>query len=418
MNIRETQLDNGVTVITEQVPGYHSAAVGVWIDVGSRDEKPEVNGISHFYEHMVFKGNEHRSALEIVQEIESRGGYINAYTSKENTCVYAKVVKHDIDRATEIVCDMINSSEMDEKEIKKERQVIIEEIRSSEDTPDEMVHEFFSEAVWGGQPLAMPIAGTLKSVRGIGRSELLRHQKRVNTHSRIVVAAAGAVDHDRLLAIVTERLYKQKKAVKPKRSWKESAVKHIVRRRDIQQCHVVLGTQIQLKDDEEKLALYLFNVIFGDGMASRLFQKVREELGLVYSIYTSVDSYDNSYGFSVAFSSDEKGAHKTLEVVEREIALIVAEGVTEIELDFAKRSITGALLLKVESTTSRMTRLARQVIKDLPRESLDETVEKVLAVKPDALTRVINKLFQSQRWGSAAVVPKGVSLKVKQYLHF
>ncbi len=418
MAIQETTLENSVTVVSENLAGYHSAAIGIWIDVGSRDEKPELNGISHFFEHMVFKGNTHRNALEIVYDIESRGGYINAFTTKENTCIYAKVIKNDLELATEIVCDMVNCSIIDENELKKERQVIVEEIRSAEDAPDEMVHDLFSMAVWDGDPLAQPIAGETPVVRKLGLKELVAHQKKVNSKFRIVVSAAGAIDHDLLVRQVSERLSHQKKSSKNRRPWKKCSAKHILKKRDIQQCNVVYGTQLNLKKDEERLGLLLFNVLFGDGMASRLFQKVREEQGLVYSVYSSIDNYDNSLGFSIAFSSDEKRAVKALQVIEKEIQDIVRNGITPEEVQFAKQAVTGSLMLKVESTTSRMTRIAKQVLRELPRESIEDTVNKIMAIDFDTVNGLVKKIFLSENWGSGAIVPKKTKLKVKDYLNF
>ena len=416
MNIKETKLDNSVVIVTEQNDFYSSACVGVWVGVGSGDENAENNGISHYYEHMVFKGTRTRDAFEQVFSIESRGGYINAYTTKEETCFYAKVMDEDWQIATDVLCDMISEPLFEKREASKERQVVLEEIRGAMDTPDDYVHDLFSMALFDESALKYPIAGTVSSVKKLDDSSLKEHQKNVLNKYQVVVSSSGNISHKDMVKRVQENLKLKKKSTRKKRAKaKIASPKHIVRKRDVQQCNVVVGAVIDDKKFDRN-AYNVFNMLFGDGMASRLFQSVREKYGLAYTIYSCIDVHQNGNVFSIVLGAETKKLQKALEVIFHEIQDLLKNGIDEQELDYAKKAIIGNIVLKMESTTARMTAIARPVLENRPRLTLEETIKEINGVTVQDIQRVISYLFDLSKWSSAAIVPKDVSLNLKKYL--
>jgi predicted Zn-dependent peptidase len=414
--IEKTTLDNSITVISENLPGFASASIGIWLNTGSRDEKSSLNGIAHFYEHMVFKGTAQRDSLEIVQEIESRGGHINAYTSRENTCFYAKVVAEDLKLATDILCDMINEPKLDAQDFRKEKEVILEEVRSCLDNPDDLIGDLYGMAVHAEDILGRPIAGSLQSVKKLTIADLHRYQKEVLNQHEIIIVATGSVDHQKVSSWVKNNL-KHKTSFKTKpRRFKKCAPKHLRRNKDISQCIVSYGMQCKSGTRKEKIALAVLNSLLGDGMSSRLFQSVREEQGLVYSIYTACDFYDNRIGFNINFSAEHSKSKKALEITHNEIQKLITKGIADYEIEDCKNALIGNLILNTETSNSRMNRLARLYLSGNSIEGLDYTIKEIRAITKKDVEKWIPIIFQKNEWSSAAILPKGKTLAGKKWM--
>jgi predicted Zn-dependent peptidase len=391
--VRHTLLDNTIEIVTESLPWLQSAAVGVWLEAGSRDELPKQNGIAHFYEHMVFKGTKRFSALETVHQIESRGGYLNAFTSREMTCFYARVTGDQLVPALEILSSMVMEPLLESEAFELEKGVILEEVKSADDTPDEIISDLFSEALWGKKDLGMPIAGTVKSVSKIERSDLEAWQAKVLGEHRIVISVAGQVDHDQIVQ-AAQKLFANKTGATPKsRPWIPVPEQHKTLSRRLQQGWVMLGTKRPSSSVRERLALNLFNALFGDGMSSRLFQNIREKHGLVYSIYSSADFYYNQNSFNVTFSADAANVQKTLDLLQTEIQNVLQDGIKPEELEFAKQMVRGNLLLGLESANARMNRIARQALYHMPMETPTETVNQLFDLSLQEVQQIASEIL-------------------------
>lgn len=420
MKIEKTILDNGVIVITETIPGFASASVGVWIENGSRHESLDINGISHFYEHMVFKGTKSRDSLEIVQSVESKGGYINAYTTRDHTCFYTRVIEEDVQLATEVLCDMVNEPLMDKVEFVKEKEVILEEVRASLDSPEEIIHDLFAEALWGKEGLGLPIAGYLKTVKNIEVKDLKSYQTQVKNKYQVIASAAGAVVHKDFVKQVEQGLSRQKRNTYHKTKFQAPQRKHLVKQKDVQQCNVVMGTAFEIKDIKHQLALNLFNNIFGDGMSSRLFQTIREDYGLAYSVYSCMDNYKDTMCFNVCLSLEDRKFEEAMELLSNEILQLLNDGITEAEFIQAKNTLKGGLQLSLESTNARMNFMARQLMRRPDQEPMtpQEVLAQIESIEMSEVESVIGEIFVKKNWASALIQPKGPRLSVAKCLKF
>lgn len=416
--VRHQRLENSIDIITENLPWLDSAAMGIWLEAGSRDESAKQSGIAHFYEHMVFKGTAKFNPLETVYTIESKGGYINAFTSRENTCFYARCTADQALSTLEVLCSMVAEPLLDQESFDLEKSVILEEIRSADDAPDEQISDLFSEALWGKTGLGRPIAGTIKSVQGIQKSDLEGWQNEVLHSHRIVISAVGKVNHEEIVEAVEKWLAAKKNSLAKERPWEALEVKHLVKKRALSQAWVMCGTRIPYHTQKERTALSLFNALFGDGMSSRLFQQIREKHGLVYSIYSSADYYYNHNAFNITFSADGPKVAQTLDLISEEISKIKKEGILAEELDFAKHMIRGSLLLGLEAANARMNRIARQVLYGLPLQSPAQTVEEIFEISLSDMEQVIDKIFVSDQWSSAWLGPKSHVLHIPDHLKF
>ncbi len=424
---KRTLLENGLWVATETLPHVRSACLGVYLDTGSRDERPGANGLAHFFEHMVFKGTPRRGPLDIVRRFEATGGQVNAWTSKEQTCFYGKVVDSESDGALDVLLDMVFNAKFDAEDIRKEKDVVIEEIRSVNDSPDDLVHELFSQASFGVHALGRPIAGTEKSVHGL-TAELLRgHRDAARGVTPAAVVAVGCVDHHEVVARV-RRYFKLKSSVggrhasplRPRRTGsagsgrvpldREAATfvpRHLVQAKDVQQATVLIGGEGCAARDADRYPLLLLHCVLGDGMSSRLFQNLRETHGLVYSIYTVPEFLSREGVFGIGFATDPAQVEKAIREAGRELARVRDEGLSTTDLRRAKANIKGSILLSLESTGSRMSSLARRVLGDRWDETPDKILEKVDAVTRADVLRCARQYLRPDTWASAAVVPKG-----------
>jgi predicted Zn-dependent peptidase len=357
-NIELTTLPNGVRVVSENVPYVQSASVGIFVGVGSRDEDDRVRGISHFIEHMMFKGTPTRTAHQIADEVESRGGHLNAFTDKESTSYQARVLAEHTPLALDILTDMLLRSLHDPEEIEREKRVVIEEIKMYEDTPEEMVHEMFEQTLWDSHPLGKSIVGTEASVSALKRDDLTNHIGTRYRPDRIIVSAAGNVEHSEIVALAEKALGGLEGAA-PARSLStpqasgKSASKG---RRDIEQTHFCLGTAAYSKHDPERYALSILNNVLGGNMSSRLFQEIREKRGLAYAIGSYGRNYQDGGHFCVYGGTSPDTYEQVLDLTRKEFAKVRKEGLTEDELTKAKTQVRGALVLGLENMNARMNR--------------------------------------------------------------
>ncbi len=401
-----TVLDNGLRVVTESMPYLKSVTIGIWIDVGSRDETTRENGISHFIEHMCFKGTETRSPVEIAQSLESLGGTLNAFTSREHTCYYCRILDEHFDLGFDVLSDIVAHSTFDVKELAREKEVICEEIKDVQDTPADLVHDYFAKTVWDPHPLGQSIMGEAKGIKKLKRTDLINFISKHYTADRIVVAAAGAVDHDQL---VNQTLAKLKVAEARDGSKHTKPVyekgKRIVFNRKLQQTHVCLGFPSFPFSDLRRMPILILNTLLGSGMGSRLFQSVREKRGLVYTIYSYQDFYRDTGLYGLYLGTDASKANEAVNIVLEELAQVKDTSITEEEVDRAKSQLKGNLMLALEGSYSRMNRLARHELFLNKFVSLDQSTAEINAVTLDQVREVAREIFVEPAMTMVAMGP-------------
>ena len=393
--IRKTVLDNGLRIITEAIPHLYSVSVGIWVDNGSRDEGAQENGLSHFIEHMIFKGTRNRSALQIAKELDAIGGLSNAFTSKEQTCFHAKVLDTHLGQALEILLDIFLHSLFDPEELERERQVVLQEICMVEDTPDEYVHVLFSQLIHQGNALAQPILGTPETVQSFTQGKILEYLKEAYGSGKIIMAAAGNVDHQAFVDLVAPELKERSSDGQPNNRQEPSlASKSWVVSKDLEQVHLALGTWAPSVSDPRRYAGNLLNVILGGNMSSRLFQEVREKRGLAYSIYSFLAPYQNTGLWGIYTAIAKETLTETLEVIGQELTKIKKGNLPTTELEAAKEFIKGGLLLSAESTDNRMSRLAKNEFDFGRHLSFEEILESVNRITVSEVVDLAQEILQ------------------------
>ena len=435
MDIRTSRLENGVVVATETLPNIRSASIGVYLDIGSRDEVPGTSGLAHLFEHMVFKGTPKHDALQIVKVFESTGGQINAYTSKEQTCFYAKVVDTEVKPGLAMLLEMVLASTFDPVELEKEKEVIIEEIKGGNDNPEDYVYDLFSSAFFDTHSLGYPIAGTDKTVRGLSRDLLLDHQRKTAKAVPLYVTAVGNVSHEDVVGIVRNafKLAKAKRGHAGIRGLDSDSAatrkaiprpghvhkpRHLIEKRPVHQVTALLGGPGYAWDHSNRYALLLLNTVLGDGMSSKLFQSVRESLGLVYTIYSSPEFLINAGAYAIGFATEPKDIAKAVKEINKQLKLLKRNGLSKDEMDFAKANLRGSILLGLESTNTRMANLSRQLMYGKQGESIEMILKRLDAVKSADVKKAIHDVFVSKRWASAAIVPKNAKVDMGKLLAF
>lgn len=397
--MRETRLQNGVHVLTERMPGVRSAAVGAWVRQGAAHEPAHAMGASHLLEHLVFKGTEHRSAREIAMALETLGGSLDAYTGREQTSYQARVLDEHVPQALEVVADLIRWPSLREEHLELEREVVLEELATVEDTPDDLVFELHGERLWAGHPYGHSILGTRETVTGL-TPELLRevHRKRYLVGD-LVVGATGSVEHDRVVERVGELFGDLPPAAGRPEIPPPAAGSGGEERvhRATSQTHVVFGTDIPGHADERRYALVLLSAAFGGGMSSRLFQKIREEMGLAYTIYSFQSFFSRAGITGVYVGTRPEWADRVVEAIREEYGRLAREGLSESELQRTKKQVKGQVMLSLESTGSRLYRLASFALYEEPFLSLDEVLERVDAVKVGEVSAVAANFFDAER---------------------
>jgi predicted Zn-dependent peptidase len=398
--IRKSVLPNGVRVLTEAMPQVVSSSIGIWVENGSRYEHPAQNGVSHFIEHLLFKGTKNLTAAQIAERIDAVGGVLNAFTGKEYTCYYAKVLGEDLPMATELLADIFLESVFDPAEVDRERQVVLQEISQAEDTPDDFIHDLFTLRFWEGHPLSLPIFGSVETVNAINRELLVSFMAERYRAGRVFIAAAGMVDHDRLVADC-ERLFGAIQGDGRPEPISPPAERMMVinHSKKLEQAHLCIGCPGLGQADPLRYAGYVLNAALGGGMSSRLFQEVRERRGRVYSIYSFMSSFLDCGYMAVYAGTNPEWVEEVIEVTLKEIAKLMRDGLAPAELRRAKSQLKGNMLLGMESTESRMNRLARNEIyfgRDIPLEELACEIEKVAN---DHIVQLASSCFRPERMG-------------------
>ncbi len=391
---RKTVLPNGVRILSEVVPHVQSVTIGLWAMVGSRDEQPSQNGISHFIEHMLFKGTPKRDALAISKAIDSVGGVLNAFTTREYTCIYAKVLPQHTELAVDVLADAFLHSTFAPDELEKERKVVLQEISMVEDTPDDWVHDLFSESFWPDHPLGRPIQGTAAVLESLKREDLVDYFERYFWPEGLIISAAGALDHDRLVRLVQEHFVLDRTAPPRAPIPPPAPVKSVtIRRKNLEQVHVCLGTVGIPQTHPLREAGYLLNTILGGSMSSRLFQEIREKRGLAYSVYSFLSTYADAGQFGVYAGTGPDNVVQVIDLILNELRAIKKNSITQAELDSAKEQLKGSFLLSLESTDSRMDRLAKNEIYYGRHFEADEVVAEIDRVTLDDIHALAAELL-------------------------
>ncbi|TCS62654.1 M16 family metallopeptidase [Varunaivibrio sulfuroxidans] len=395
--IRITTLDNGLRVLSDPMDSVETVSAGIWIEAGSRFEQLPINGVSHFLEHMTFKGTARRSAQAIVQEIEDVGGQINAYTSRENTAYYAKALKEDLGLIVDIIADIVQNARLDAEELERERSVILQEISQSVDTPEDIVFDYFQTAAFPDQPIGWPVLGSSEGVRAMPRKSIRDYMTRYYTPSRMILSAAGKIDHDHLVALAENAFPRASGDVRetvapPQKSRYQGG--EFRQYRDLEQVQIILGFEGVSFDDPDYYAASVFSTLLGGGMSSRLFQEIREKQALVYSIYSFLTAYDDGGAFAIHAGTGEEEAQTLMPLICAEIqkarTFVSAE-----EIARARAQLKAGILMAMESTSARSEQCARHAL--IYGRVLDsaEMIAKIDAVDEKAVGRAAERLTSS-----------------------
>lgn len=405
--VRRSVLPGGVRVLTEAMPAQRSTTIGFWLGVGSRDEANAEHGSTHFLEHLLFKGTRNRSALDIASAFDEVGGESNAATAKENTCYYARVLDTDLPMAIETIADMVTSAVLDPVELEQERGVILEEIAMDSDDPGDVAHENFVEAVFGKHPLARPIGGTPDAIRAVPRQSVWEHYKRYYRPDELVVTAAGGLDHDEVCARVLDALSGAGWELDPDAEpvprrvagaaeiSGEPGVRVI--ERAVEQANIIVGCPSLVATDDRRFVMSVLNAVLGGGMSSRLFQEIREKRGLVYSTYSFSVGYADAGYFAMYAGCSPSKAAAVIELLGAELDKLATEVVTDAELRKAVGQLSGGIVLALEDTGSRMSRLGRAELVTGEFVGLDETLERIRAVTPAQIRQLAAELAAAPR---------------------
>jgi len=398
-NIKKEVLDNGLTILTERMPHVRSISLGIWLKIGSRSETQELNGVAHFIEHLLFKGTSHRTAEEIARQVDSIGGHLDAFTAKETICYSTKVLDEHLPIAFDILADLLINPKFDPGDMEKERSVILEEIKMVEDTPDDLVHEIFMQNFWKDQPLGRPILGTKQTVNKLDREKVVNFFREFYTPDDLVISAAGNLEHESAVNLITEKFG----SVRTRRNGYLEVPAHthsritIRNKKELEQVHICLGVPSHSLSHEDRYACYILNTILGGGMSSRLFQNIREKQGLVYAIFSGLNSYRDTGCLSIYAGTSLETADRVVDLVIEEFRNLKQHPVDPEELRRAKDHLKGSLMLSLESTSSRMSNLARQELYFGKYFSLDEMIIKIEEVTADEVQKLAQTFFDTRQ---------------------
>ncbi len=403
-HFKKTVLPGGVTLVTERLPHVRSLSAGFWIACGSRDESPSQNGLSHLLEHMAFKGTASRSAQEIARFLESIGGHLDAFTSKEETCFFARTLDEHLSQALEIITDLATRPKLSEDDLERERRVIMEEIKAVEDTPDDLVHDLLAEALFDSHPLSLPVLGCMDNCRRFSTSDLRRFWRTHYVSPKFVLAAAGRLEHERVVDLWARFLERPSRTARllaaPAPALKPSLV---LRTRRTSQAHLCLGFPGLSASDPERFALMVLNTVLGGGMSSRLFQRIREQAALAYSVYSYLDFYRDTGLVAVYLGVDSRRARASLELSLREIARLKQEPLSPEELRHAQAQIKGSVMLGLESVSHRMFRLARTALYRQSFMPLGQIIRHIDRVTAEELSQLAQRIFRPENLAAAAI---------------
>ncbi|MBO0677057.1 insulinase family protein [Mycolicibacterium sp. S2-37] len=408
--VRRTTLPGGVRVVTERIPWVRSASVGVWVNVGSRDEGPTVAGAAHFLEHLLFKSTPTRTAVDIAQAVDAVGGELNAFTAREHTCYYAHVLDTDLELAVDLVADVVLRGRCAVDDVEIERDVVLEEIAMRDDDPEDTLGDVFLSAMFGTHPVGRPVIGSVESIAGMTRSQLHSFHVRRYTPERMVVAVAGNVDHDRVVALVREyfgpRLVRGRKALAPRKGAGRVPGRPSLQivNRDGEQTHLSMGVRTPGRHWDHRWALAVLNTALGGGLSSRLFQEIRETRGLAYSVYSTVDTFSDSGALSIYAGCLPERFDEVVRVTTDVLDDVARDGITESECRIAKGSLRGGLVLGLEDSASRMNRIGRSELNYGRHRSIDDTLEQIGAVTLEEVNAVARDLLR-RPFGAAVLGP-------------
>jgi predicted Zn-dependent peptidase len=402
--IRRTVLPGGLRVVTESMPGARSAAFGVWVGVGSRDEVPSLAGASHYLEHLLFKGTTRRSSLDIAAAMDAVGGELNAFTTKENTCFYGHVLDEDLPLAVDLVCDVVLNATIDAADVDNERGVILEEIAMRDDDPGDLVHDMFAEALFGDHPLGRSVLGTVESIESIGRNQVAGYWRRRYRLPVMVVAAAGQVEHRTVVRMVRKAfaqvlggdappLPPRSGSSVPRRPSRRLAALH----RTTEQAHVVFGGTGLSRMDDRRFALAVLNNALGGGMSSRLFQEIRENRGLAYSVYSFTSQFAGAGAFGVYVGVQPNKVHDAIGIATEVLTDVAAHGLSDVEVARGKGQVKGGLVLGLEDAGSRMSRIGKAELAYGEVLCVDDLLAKIDAITPDDVREVAADLLTRPR---------------------
>ncbi|NQU18291.1 MAG: insulinase family protein [Candidatus Saganbacteria bacterium] len=393
-SVKETVLDNGITIISEYIPKVRSAAVGLMVGTGSSSESENNLGVSHFIEHMCFKGTQRRSAFQIAKELDEIGGRINAFTGKDMTMFFAVVLDRHIDLAIDVLSDLYLNSSFDAKDVKMEQGVILEEISMYEDSPDELIHDLFAETVLLGHPAAWPTLGTHKTVKSLTREDLLGYRKKHYVPDNLIISVAGNIRHDAVVSLISNYFGKTKgKKHRPVHVHPKMEGQKKLKRKKIEQVHMCLGGKAVSQLDPDRYAFTILDNILGGSMSSRLFQEVREKRGLVYSIFSTVTPFRDFGIYYIYAGTSKENIKKVIDIVLSELSNIKKVGITKDELMRAKEHLKGTLVLGLEATSSRMSFIARSQFFYGKVITIDEIFKSIDKITHDDILRLANKYF-------------------------
>jgi len=394
VTVRITSLDNGLRIITDDLPGIATATLGLWVEVGTRNESPEVNGISHFLEHMAFKGTTTRSAKQLAEEIENVGGHLNAYTSRENTAYHVRILESDVSLGLEIIADIVQNSTFEEHELTRERDVILQEIGQAFDTPDDIIFDYFQETAFPNHPLGRPILGRPEIIHKIRPQDLKNYIKQEYSAPRMVFAATGAVNHDKIVELCQKHFTHL--STQPTKDFAKASYQggQFYSKRDLEQVHILLGFESCPYGHPDYYPLSVFSSLLGGGMSSRLFQEVREKRGLVYSIYSFNTAFRDAGLFGIYAGTGENQIQELLPTI-KEVLEDFPKTLEDKEINRSKAQLKAGLLMALESTSARCEQLAQQMLIYKRHVPPQEIIEKVNAVTLgdiiEAASRLVSK---------------------------
>jgi len=410
----KTILPNGIKILSESIPYVKSFSLGFWFNVGSRDESFRNNGITHFIEHMLFKGTEKRSARKIAVEIESAGGYLNAFTSKEHTCYYGRGLAEHIEKTFDVISDMIQQPAFKPAEIKKESSVVVDELNDIEDNPEELIFDKFEELIFSGNTLSLPIIGTEKNIKNFSQFDLFNFIKEKYGFNRLIISASGAVDHNKLIKL-TDKYFNVnlgRSGIKRKNYTLNIIPSKIeLIDKEIQQVHAIVGKSTYGYKDDRRVKAALLTQVLGEGSSSRLFQSVRERNGIAYQINSFLNSFYDVSSFGVYFSTNEKMVDRALSIVLKEFKKLREIKISEKELKKAKESIKGNLILSLENTSNRMIRMAQSELYYNKIKSVDEILKEIDSVTAEDILDISNELLQEDSFIKVIIKSKNTLVK-------
>jgi predicted Zn-dependent peptidase len=399
MSVRRTVLPSGLRIVTEEVPSVRSAAIGIWVNVGSRDETPAVAGASHFLEHLLFKGTTRRTALEISATIEAVGGEMNAFTSKEYTCFYARVIDTDLPMAIDVVSDLITSSIVSALDVDAERKVVLEEIAMRDDDPSDLVHDLYAETYYGDTQLGRPILGTIKSIKEMTRGSVFNYYKKKYLPQDLVVAVAGNIKHKRVVAMVEEAIsrdnfldVKGAPQIRPNTPVKTKPMQSVgLMTRKTEQAHMFYGMEGVARSDERRFAMGVLASALGGGMSSRLFQEIREKRGLAYSVYAYAQQFAGSGQIGFYAGCNPTKAIEVVEIIREVLADVAENGMSHEEIERAKGAVRGSLVLSQEDSGSRMSRIGKNEIVYGHVMGFDDILKAISRVNPTDVREIASE---------------------------